>query len=146
MPWINGRFYANPLFGRALEHAREAESGRVWSEEYPELGFQSSAEQTPRHATPGQTPRSQPLTEAQPERHSNPDHSVTPDGHHTPIHSTRDHAKSRSLPTSGKASIYADSFEGKPTASTETFRQAGYTAALLPRVVGTIFLWARALS
>jgi hypothetical protein len=40
MPWINGRFYANPLFGRALERARAAESGRVWSEQYPELGFQ----------------------------------------------------------------------------------------------------------
>ena len=31
--------HANPLFGRALERARAAESGRVWSEQYPELGF-----------------------------------------------------------------------------------------------------------
>jgi hypothetical protein len=35
--WINGRFYANPLFGRALERARIAEPGRIWSEEYPKL-------------------------------------------------------------------------------------------------------------
>jgi len=37
MPWINSRFYANPLFGRGLERARIASANRVWSEEYPEL-------------------------------------------------------------------------------------------------------------
>jgi hypothetical protein len=37
MPRINGRFYGNPLFGRALEKARLAEAGRIWSEDYPEL-------------------------------------------------------------------------------------------------------------
>lgn len=36
MPFINDRFYANPIFGRALERARLAEAGKVWSEEYPE--------------------------------------------------------------------------------------------------------------
>lgn len=30
MPWINGRFYANALFGRALERAREASLHRSW--------------------------------------------------------------------------------------------------------------------
>jgi rare lipoprotein A len=43
------------------------------------------------------------------------------------------HAKPKPLPASGQASIYADSFEGKETANHETFRQDGYTAALLPR-------------
>jgi hypothetical protein len=34
MPFVNGKFYANPIFGRALERARAAEAGRVWSEEH----------------------------------------------------------------------------------------------------------------
>jgi hypothetical protein len=33
MPWIEGRFYMNPVFGRALERARAAEEGQPWSEE-----------------------------------------------------------------------------------------------------------------
>ena len=37
MPGINGKFYANPLYGRALERARMAEAGHIWSEDYPEL-------------------------------------------------------------------------------------------------------------
>ena len=41
--------------------------------------------------------------------------------------------KPKSLPSSGEASIYADKFEGKRTASGETFHQSGYTAALLPK-------------
>jgi len=41
--------------------------------------------------------------------------------------------KPKPLPSSGEASIYADKFEGKRTASGETFHQSGYTAALLPK-------------
>jgi hypothetical protein len=36
MPFINGRFYANPAYGRALERARRASSGGIWSEDFPE--------------------------------------------------------------------------------------------------------------
>ena len=36
MPWIKGRYYMNPAYGRALERARLAEEGRVWSEWIPE--------------------------------------------------------------------------------------------------------------
>jgi rare lipoprotein A len=42
-------------------------------------------------------------------------------------------AKSKTLPASGLASIYADLFVGRKTASGEVFDQNGYTAALLPR-------------
>jgi hypothetical protein len=38
MPFINGRFYANPAYGRALERARRSNSGGVWSEDFPEQG------------------------------------------------------------------------------------------------------------
>jgi len=31
MPWVNGRFYANPLYGRALERARELDEGETSS-------------------------------------------------------------------------------------------------------------------
>ena len=59
MPLINGRFYANPLFGRAVERAREAEGGRVWSEQRSE-----SERQSPSHASP---PRAAPHP-----KHENP--------------------------------------------------------------------------
>jgi len=36
MPFINGRFYANPAHGRALERARRASSDGIWSEDFPE--------------------------------------------------------------------------------------------------------------
>lgn len=35
MPFINGKFYMNPAYGRAIEHARKA--GGIWSEERPEF-------------------------------------------------------------------------------------------------------------
>jgi hypothetical protein len=57
MPWINGRFYANPLFGRALERARAAESGRVWSEQYPELEQHSSVRAKSGNATSAPKPQ-----------------------------------------------------------------------------------------
>jgi len=36
MPFINGRFYANPAYGRALERARRSSSGGIWTEDFPE--------------------------------------------------------------------------------------------------------------
>ena len=106
MPSINGRFYANPTHGRAVEAARAAEAPS-------------------QHGGPNQ----------QDERA----HWVTIDDRHVLIHEKRagegyhKHARPKPLPESGQASIYADSFEGKQTANQETFRQDGYTAALLPR-------------
>jgi rare lipoprotein A len=38
-----------------------------------------------------------------------------------------------SFPTQGKASTYADMFEGRQTANGDSYSHAGYTAALLPR-------------
>jgi hypothetical protein len=86
MPWINGRFYANPLFGRALERAREAESGRIWSEQYPELGFEPMAEQTSSDAEPSQTAPSQLPAKTQPNQPGGSDHWVTIDGKHVLVH------------------------------------------------------------
>jgi hypothetical protein len=56
MPFVNGRFYMNPIFGAALERARKANAGKVWSEKSPEpalqrvSGSKSSARQRPTHA------------------------------------------------------------------------------------------------
>lgn len=33
MPFVNGKFYANLLYGNALERARAADEGRAWSED-----------------------------------------------------------------------------------------------------------------
>jgi rare lipoprotein A len=131
MPWINDRFYANPLFGRALERARMANAGQVWSEQYPELGFQSAADQNLASSKPNQAPTSQTPGPSQPKQKGSIDRWVTIDGKHVLIHETKGGAKG--LPDSGQASIYADRFEGLRTANNETFRQAGFTAALLPR-------------
>ncbi len=52
MPFINGRFYANPLLGRAIERARVAEADQIWSEEYSESerqGYLKQAPQPPHH-------------------------------------------------------------------------------------------------
>jgi hypothetical protein len=35
MPWIRGKFYMNPFYGRAVERARSADEGRPWSEHEP---------------------------------------------------------------------------------------------------------------
>jgi hypothetical protein len=99
MPRINGRFYANPLFGRALERAREAESGRVWTEQYPELGFQSSAEQTGSQATPSKT---------EPRQQSGSDHWVTIDGKHILVHESR--GKSAQSHLSERDKAYLDKY------------------------------------
>lgn len=60
-------------------------------------------------------------------------HWVTMDHRHVFIHERQ--VKSKPLPSSGQASIYADSFEGKKTANGATFHQNGYTAACF-RVLG----------
>lgn len=104
MPFINGKFYMNPAYGRALENARASEA-----------------------------------TSSQPDRQQRDSgaHWVTIDGRHVLIQETKgggaEHQAQKPLPHSGHASIYADSFEGKKTANGETFKQNGYTAALLPR-------------
>ena len=55
MPFLNGRFYMNPIFGAALERARRANAGREWSEESPEAAGQvtsaSRTQRRPAHAT-----------------------------------------------------------------------------------------------
>jgi hypothetical protein len=43
MPFINGRFYANPAYGRALERARRSSSGGIWSEDFPEQTQETDA-------------------------------------------------------------------------------------------------------
>ena len=106
MPWINGRFYMNPAHGRAVELARAAETAA-------------------QHPMPH-------------EQQHDGTHWVTIDHHHVLIDEVHvgehhKHTNSESLPPSGQASIYADSFEGRKTANGATFRQDEYTAALLPR-------------
>ena len=101
MPYINGRFYINPAYGRAVEAARAAAAAR---------------DAAPNHDQ---------------ERQQQGGHWVTIDDRHVFIHERQ--VKSKPLPSSGQASIYADSFEGKKTANGATFHQNGYTAALLPR-------------
>ena len=70
MPFINGRFYINPAYGRALERARRAEG--VWSEQFPEFAEPSLQEQD---FWSGGAP-----SEAQ--RESSDSHWVTIGGHH----------------------------------------------------------------
>jgi hypothetical protein len=49
MPFPNGRFYMNPIFGAALERARKANAGREWSEESPEASGQASSASKTQH-------------------------------------------------------------------------------------------------
>lgn len=86
MPWVNGRFYANPLFGHALERARDAEGGRLWSEQFPEMGFEPVANQDPSKAVPKQTTSPQPQGRTQPKHQRDADHWVTINGRRVLIH------------------------------------------------------------
>ncbi len=43
MPFIDGRFYINPAYGRALERARGADG--IWSEQFPEFAEPALQEQ-----------------------------------------------------------------------------------------------------
>jgi len=58
MPFINGRFYANPAYGRALERARRSNSGGVWSEDFPEQGPGIAEEGSHRRDAPQAVPHS----------------------------------------------------------------------------------------
>jgi hypothetical protein len=49
MPFLNGRFYMNPIFGAALERARRANVGREWSEESPQAAGQAASASGGRH-------------------------------------------------------------------------------------------------
>jgi hypothetical protein len=108
MPWINGRFFANPLFGRALERARVADSGRNWSEQYPESGFQHIADQNPGTAAPGQKSSAQPQdpSQAKPQRPS--DHWVTIKGRRVLIHEPQNKASGSRLSNRDKS--YLDKY------------------------------------
>jgi rare lipoprotein A len=111
MPFINGKSYMNPAYGRAVERARANET----------VSSDNAARQSQGR-----------------EAHEDENgHWVTIDGNHVLIQEGSAGRKSKPpqkpLPAFGQASIYADSFAGKKTANGETFDQNGYTAALLPR-------------
>jgi hypothetical protein len=42
MPFINGKFYMNPAYGRAIERARRA--NEIWSEELPPIRQDATSE------------------------------------------------------------------------------------------------------
>jgi hypothetical protein len=83
MPFINGRFYINPAYGRAFEQARRADG--VWSEQFPEFAEPSAREQD---FWSDRSPR-----EAQ--RQSSDSHWVTIGGHHVLIEKEEGNQKSR---------------------------------------------------
>ena len=58
MPLVNGKFYANALYGRALEMARAADSGKIWSGDYTDVGQPHPEEISARNSerTPAQRP------------------------------------------------------------------------------------------
>jgi hypothetical protein len=57
MPFLNGRFYMNPIFGAALERARRASAGREWSEESPQAAGQATSASRTQHR-PAHAPKS----------------------------------------------------------------------------------------
>lgn len=76
MPFINGRFYMNPAYGRAIERARTA--NQIWSEEIPGLTGSSLREQNfANDVSPSET-----------HRKDSDAHWVTIDGHHVLISGT----------------------------------------------------------
>ena len=144
MPFIDGRYYMNPAYGRALQRARAAEAARD-AEAKANRQRSRSLQLLPSFEDAG-VPSGQPIPRARdadtpgvelldsesgsPQQQEG-GHWVTIDGRHVLIHEPQ--VKSKPLPSSGQASIYADSFEGRKTANGATFHQNGYTAALLPR-------------
>jgi|ERR1700722_3563764 len=117
MPFINGRFYMNPAYGRALERAR--------ADEEPSRHNDSDRQESDGHwvTIDGHHVL---IKESVSQRDSN-------SGAQTRSSGGQHHHVRKPLPPSGHASIYADSFEGKKTANGEIFNQNKYTAALLPR-------------
>ena len=119
MPFINGRFYMNPAYGRALEQARAAETASSQHARQQQDPNSHWVTLDGRHVLIHETQANPNATHQEQKQKSGPMHHR--------------HPTSRPLPPSGQASIYADSFEGRKTANGETFSQNGYTAALLPR-------------
>jgi len=72
------------------------------------------------------------LTISDPSKSTSTSTAAQQQGAQTSSHHTKK-AQPTGLPKNGEASIYSDWFEGKTTASGETFSQNGYTAALLPK-------------
>ena len=85
MPFINGRFYMNPAYGRAIERARRT-SG-IWSEELPESAGAPLQEQN----------LSNEGAPSDGQQQSSGEHWVTIDGHHVLI----DQAPSQQNSTEG---------------------------------------------
>jgi len=113
MPFVNGKFYMNPAYGRAIERARDAaqNSSEASGEHWVTIDGRHVLIQEENDEHAGTRHAARQKSQAQ--------SSETP--------------KPKGLPTSGAASIYADKFQGRKTANGETFDQDGYTAALLPR-------------
>jgi rare lipoprotein A len=116
MPFINGRFYMNPAFGRSIERSRAADAHRPEPRAQDQDRWVTIAG---RHVLI-QTSEHGPSTT----RRVHAQHSAAT--HPKPL-------KSTTLPSSGVASIYSDAFDRKKTANGKIFDQNGYTAALLPR-------------
>jgi rare lipoprotein A len=117
MPFINGKSYMNPAFGRSVESARAATAHEQDPPQKEQDGHWVTI--AGRHVLIEGTESESSLTRQDQEHKSG---------------ATRPkHPKRVALPESGSASIYADSFDGKTTANGETFDQNKYTAALLPR-------------
>lgn len=77
MPFIKGKFYMNPAYGRAIERARSANG--IWSEELPE--FAGAPLQAQNFYSDGL------LSDAK--EKSSGEHWVTIDGHHVLIDESR---------------------------------------------------------
>jgi hypothetical protein len=88
MPSINGKFYMNPAYGRAVERPRAKEAAPSQHEPQQSQGRDAREDEN--------------------------GHWVTIDGHHVLIQEGSAGQKSKPpqkpLPASGQASIYADSF------------------------------------
>lgn len=113
MPCINGKFYMNPAYGRGVESARNAEAATQQDEVETRDQDAHWVTIAGRHVLIQEGKAGPNKEESAPKR--------------------QNHPEVRPLPSSGRASIYADSFQGKKTANGDTFDQDGYTAALLPR-------------
>jgi hypothetical protein len=77
MPFINGRFYMNRAYGRAIERARTA--NQIWSEEIPGPTGVSLREQS----------FGNDVSLSETHRKDSDAHWVTIDGHHVLIESTQ---------------------------------------------------------
>jgi hypothetical protein len=90
MPFINGKFYMNPAYGRAIERARKA--GGIWSEERPE--FAGAPLQKQNFSNEGSPSNAQ--------QQSSGDHWVTINGRHVLIQGTSAEQARMTQPVSEK--------------------------------------------